>query len=254
MSTFAPLANPSPALTWTPAVRNPLNQSALSPFPPLSTKCLFQTEWPLQNATLIACYFLSSSLLRIFQWLPTGFSTHTELLAMALHVSGPLYLCSFTVPGLPLLSHLLQTHDTPLSSCLFHAYSYPRHLHRPFILLGSPSLSPFLPTNYGSNSSYKSLLQDCASREVSPDVLTQSDPYIRAHDSGPLSLQHVTQLPAESQFLGGYWMRSAFPPLDSAPHEERNQSRFTCIPIRQGPGRFVHVRALYSTNFLSLIL
>lgn len=118
---------------------------------------------------------------------------------------GPLYLCSLTVPRLPLLSLMLQAHDTPLGSCLFHAYSYPGHLHRPFILLGSPCLSPFLPTNYGSNSSYKSLLQDCASREVSHDIPTQSDPYIHAHDSGPLSLQHETQLPAEFQFLGGYW-------------------------------------------------
>lgn len=68
-------------------------------------------------------------------------------------------------PHRPFSHSVLQTHDTPLGSCLFHIHSYPGHS---FCLGALPSSSLVLikaPVHL-----CKSLLQNCAFREVSPDL------------------------------------------------------------------------------------
>lgn len=58
----------------------------------------------------------------------------------ALHVSGPMALCSLTTHALPCLSLCAPHVKLP---CLFHVHSCPEYLHREFILPGSPCLLPF---------------------------------------------------------------------------------------------------------------
>lgn len=145
-----PNQKPPLSLPWTPAVQ----WSSLSTGPPCSPchpplpniPSTLQAKCSLQNANQMASYLLSPlpHFFLFFRDVLLGLAPISKFLTRALHVSGPATSAAFWCPHHPFSHSVLQTQETPLGSCLFHTHCYPGHLHRSFILSGSPSLTPLL--------------------------------------------------------------------------------------------------------------
>ena len=141
---------PLSSLPWTPAVQ----WSSLSTGPPCSPchpplpniPSTLQAKCSLQNANQMASYLLSPlpHFFLFFRDVLLGLAPISKFLTRSLHVSGPATSEAFWCPHHPFSHSVLQTQETPLGSCLFHTHCYPGHLHRSFILSGSPSLTPLL--------------------------------------------------------------------------------------------------------------
>lgn len=148
--------------------------------PPHPQKCLstLQAQYPLQNANWVASYPLSPLphfFLFFSDFLLVLAQTQNSLVESCM-CQAPATSAASLCPHRPFSHFVLQAHEIPLGSCLFHIHSYPGHLHRSFILSGSPSLPSSLPPSSlvlikAPVHSCKSLLQNCAFREVSPDLL-----------------------------------------------------------------------------------